>query len=137
VPRADARRQRPATLGADVIGQHYKNVSPYSYTLTRLHARYGDSLHDDLVFRAVDPIMGGRGIPDVHGEMSTKVAHDSSNNFQGRYVILHPWTGAVACAQPRRGVWCGRPWSAARHDRRSDPCRRRNIDTRTRRAETH
>jgi hypothetical protein len=37
------------------------------------------------------------------------VAKDSSNNFQARYVILHPWTGAVACSAPQRGRWGGPP----------------------------
>jgi len=36
-----------------------------------------------------------------------KVTQDSSNNFQGRYVILHPWTGAVTCEAPARGRWGG------------------------------
>ncbi len=31
------------------------------------------------------------------------------NNFQGRYVILHPWAGAVACENPQRGSWGGPP----------------------------
>ena len=30
-----------------------------------------------------------------------------SNNFQGRYAIRHPWTGAIACANPVRGMWGG------------------------------
>ena len=98
-----------ATLGADVIDQSYKDASSLSYTLTRLHARYGKDLHDDLMFRAVEPIVGGRGIPDPSGAMSTAVTRDSTNNFQGRYVIEHPWTGAVTCASPRRGVWGGPP----------------------------
>jgi MYXO-CTERM domain-containing protein len=94
-----------ATFGADVIGQRYKNVDAMGWVLTRLHARYGRDLANDLVFRAVDPIIGGRGIPDEHGEVSTEVVSDSSNNFQGRYIILHPWKGAISCAAPRRGVW--------------------------------
>jgi MYXO-CTERM domain-containing protein len=98
-----------ATLGADVIGSTYKNVTTYGFTLTRLHARYGKEVKDDLSFRAVDAIVGGRGIPDPAGAMSTSVDHDASNNFQGRYVILHPWTGAVTCPSPNRGRWGGPP----------------------------
>ena len=93
------------TFGADVIGAKYKDAG--SYTLTRLHARYGKDIHDDLVFRSVEPIAGGRGIPDEHGEMSDKVTREGINNFQGRYVILHPWDGALACTSPKRGVWGG------------------------------
>ena len=93
------------TLGGDVLGARYRDVS--GYTLTRLHARYGKEVKDDLSFRAVEPIAGGRGIPDAHGEMSTKVTNEGINNFQGRYVILHPWDGPVACEAPRRGMWGG------------------------------
>ncbi len=93
------------TFGADVIDHRYRDVS--SYTLTRLHARYGKDVKNDLVFRAVEPITGGRGIPDATGELSTEVTHDGTNNFQGRYVIMHPWQGAVACEAPKRGIWGG------------------------------
>jgi MYXO-CTERM domain-containing protein len=96
------------TLGADVLGSTYKNVQPYGFTLTRLHARYGKDVKDDLVFRAVKPIEGGRGIPAANGAMDTHVQMDAgTNNFQGRYVILHPWDGPIACASPQRGRWGG------------------------------
>ena len=98
-----------ATLGADVIASKYKGVDSYNYTLTRLHARYGKDLANDLVFRAVGPLEGGRGIPDERGQLTNDVTQGGTNNFQGRYVILHPWTGAVACANPRRGIWGGPP----------------------------
>ena len=32
-----------------------------------------------------------------------------TNNFQGRYVIRHPWTGPMSCEHPKRGVWGGPP----------------------------
>ncbi len=99
-----------ATIGADVLGGRYQDVN--NFTLTRLHARYGKDLGSDLVFRSVNPIEGGRGIPDAHGEVPTAVEHASSNNFQGRYMILHPWTGELACAAPRRGEWGGPPAGA-------------------------
>lgn len=31
------------------------------------------------------------------------------NNFQGRYIIRHPWTGPVTCKEPRYGRWGGPP----------------------------
>jgi hypothetical protein len=31
------------------------------------------------------------------------------NNFQGRYAMLHPWVGPVACESPQRGAWGGPP----------------------------
>jgi hypothetical protein len=94
-----------ATLGGDVVG----NSSAYGYVLTRMHYRYGtEGLKEDLVFRAAPPIEGGRGTPDANGELAERRANPSSvNQFQGRYVILHPWTKEIACAQPRRGIWGG------------------------------
>ncbi len=99
-----------ATLGADIIGATYKDTEYASYTLTRLHARYGKDVKDDLVFRAVKPIEGGRGVPDAKGEVPIAVNQDVyTNNFQGRYMILHPWAGEVACESPQRGRWGGPP----------------------------
>ena len=96
-----------ATLGADVLGTTYRESGSTDFTLTRLHARYGKEISQDLVFRAVDPIMGGRGIPTPDGKLDTSVQREGTNNFQGRYVMLHPWTGAVACEAPQRGRWGG------------------------------
>jgi hypothetical protein len=53
-----------ATLGADVIGSTYAGANPNSYTLTRLHARYGKTITDDLVFRAVGD--KGERVTPVH-----------------------------------------------------------------------
>lgn len=97
-----------ATLGGDVIG----DVSPMSWTLTRLHARYtADTLGEDLVFRHATPIVGGRGTPDPEGRMVERTQPSSDNQFQGRYAILHRWSGSLACEGPRRGVWGGPPGS--------------------------
>jgi MYXO-CTERM domain-containing protein len=98
-----------ATLGGDVITATYQNIDMSDFALTRLHARYGKGVTNDLVFRAVEPIAGGRGIPDAHGGMETAVTHEGVNNFQGRYVITHPWTGAITCPNPERGRWGGPP----------------------------
>jgi uncharacterized protein (TIGR03382 family) len=98
-----------ATLGADVLTKAYRDVDMYSFTLTRLHARYGTDRVDDLVFRAVEPITGGTGIPDPAGNVRAGVEKSSMNMFQGRYIILHFWQGAIACESPRRGRWGGPP----------------------------
>ena len=80
-------------------------------TLTRLHARYAkDSLGEDLVFRAAQPISGGREVRDAKGQLE----HDATvnvgyNNFQARYAVRHPWTGAIRCKNPQRGRWGGPP----------------------------
>src|SRR5664279_82738 len=44
------------TLGADVTA----SKATYNLTLTRLHARYGKEITNDLVFKAAQPIVGGR-----------------------------------------------------------------------------
>ncbi|MFO0761614.1 MAG: DUF2330 domain-containing protein [Byssovorax sp.] len=107
-----------ATLGADALpavqdAVRSGEVPPdfaSNLTLTRLHVRYGkDSLGEDLVFRAAPPIEGGRGVPGPKGELPHGVQSTGSNNFQGRYVIRHPWTGPVTCDQPQRGIWGGPP----------------------------
>jgi len=95
-----------ATLGGDRLG----NRSPMSWTLTRLHARYTqDTLGEDLVFEPARGLIGGRGTPDAEGRLQEATQASSTNQFQGRYVILHRWEGDIACEQPQRGVWGGPP----------------------------
>ena len=54
-------------------------------TITRLHLRYTkDSLTDDLVFKAAEPIAGG--IPEV-----AKTGPAKENRFQGRYIVRKPF----------------------------------------------
>jgi MYXO-CTERM domain-containing protein len=115
-------------LGADVIhGARSQQASPttpmnrrrppgyggygYDMVLTRLHMRYGKDLKDDLVFRAADPIVGGREyvVDQGTGRLEEGARTDATNNFQGRYVIRHPWTGPIACTNPRRHIWGGPP----------------------------
>jgi len=117
-----------ATLGGDVITpaeqDPYSDIpgvvpqrrqrpswQPYGFVLTRLHYRYEkQGLGEDLVFRAAGPIVGGRGMPDQSAELSERRAQASDiNNFQGRYVILHRWEGALGCENPQRGIWGGPP----------------------------
>jgi hypothetical protein len=113
-----------ATLGADALPAVADAVASgevppgftSSLTLTRLHVRYGkDSLGEDLIFRAAPPIEGGRGVPGPNGELPRAVQPASSNNFQGRYVIRHPWTGPIKCERPQRGIWGG-PWQQVAAD---------------------
>lgn len=106
--------QELATLGADILsgssGQDRFGGS--GWTLTRMHHRYdAQGIDRDLVFRAAPAIIGGRGTPNADGELTEKHATGSSNinAFQGRYVMLHPWEGPVACTAPRRGIWGGPP----------------------------
>ena len=86
--------------------------------LTRLHARYGkDTLGEDLVFRKVAPIVGGREFR-TDGKLEKGSKTGRQNNFQGRYAIRHPWSGRMTCKKPIRGRWGGPP---KQKDRVPDP----------------
>jgi hypothetical protein len=81
-----------------------------SWVITRLHARYTkESLGEDLVFRTAEPITGGREVMAAGGALEHGSVKGATNNFQARYVIRHPWTGAIECKEPHRGVWGGPP----------------------------
>ena len=71
-----------------------------------------DHLGEDLVFRVAEPIVGGREIRDAKGRVERGAKEASVNNFQGRYVIRHPWKGPIACKNPIRGRWGGPPAGA-------------------------
>jgi hypothetical protein len=95
------------TLGAD-----QKKINPYaSWVLTRMHTRYSkETLSEDLVFREAKPAMGGRANWDgTAGDAGAQVAEGGANNFQGRYIIRHYWSGAVSCNNPRYNIWGGPP----------------------------
>ncbi len=126
------------TLGADVLGVPMEVQAPLTaprssgapilrptpmwtdtsdFVITRLHARYSkDALGDDLFFRPAAPIAGGREFLQSGGKLEQGARAADMNNFQARYVIRHPWTGPIACKDPRRGVWGGPPgrdsWSS-------------------------
>lgn len=101
-----------ATLGADVIegeGEYGPRVGS-GWVVTRLHARYGeDEVGKDLVFEKAEAIEGGRGTPDENGNLEREPKSSNTNNFQGRYVILHRWDDAVLCSDPQYGRWGGSP----------------------------
>lgn len=105
------------TLGADILPNtktFIKGEDPFGlqsyFVLTRLHARYTkDSLGEDIVFRVADPIVGGREFMGADGKLEKGAVVSTVNNFQGRYIIRHPWTGPIACQNPERGVWGGSP----------------------------
>ncbi len=103
------------TLGADVLGGTKYHPAPlddiYDMVLTRLHARYGKDISNDLVFKQASPIVGGREfvVDGSTGKLEEGARPDSTNNFQGRYAIRHEWTGPIACAKPIRHRWGGPP----------------------------
>ena len=93
-------------LGADVVGGP---IQKGAYVLTRLHARYGPKdMKDDLRFKEAKAVAGGR---EVRGEKGLETGAEPSgeNFFQARYAIRYPWTGAIKCKNPQRGVWGGPP----------------------------
>jgi MYXO-CTERM domain-containing protein len=101
-----------ATLGADVLQGTTAKPEPYQgwdLVLTRLHARYGKSVTEDLVFKAAEPIIGGREVRNAAGALEERASPSSNNNFQARYAIRHEWTGTITCKDPVRGRWGGPP----------------------------
>jgi hypothetical protein len=83
---------------------------PSGFTLTRLHARYSkDALGEDLVFKEAPAVAGGREFLGNNGKLEPGAQPSSSNHFQARYAIRHPWAGPIDCPSPRRGVWGGPP----------------------------
>ncbi|MEZ4335502.1 MAG: DUF2330 domain-containing protein [Sandaracinaceae bacterium] len=103
--RAPARPSPPTRPGGD---NH--DVLPAPWVITRLHYRYGEGgLRDDLVFRSASAIVGGREDRDEAGQLSIEARPDTTNNFQARYAIRHPWEGAIECDTPVRGRWGGPP----------------------------
>jgi len=100
------------TLGADVLEGPQKQPTMYrnaDFVLTRLHARYGKSISDDLRFKEAQPIVGGREHLESNGKIEEGWQPSSVNNFQGRYAIRHRWTGPIACSDPVRDRWGGPP----------------------------
>ncbi len=103
-----------ATLGADVLDPQAPRTNgwggnSFDLVLTRLHARYGKDIKDDLVFREATPIVGGREIRGPSGELEHGSSPADMNNFQGRYAIRHEWTGPLRCEKPIRHRWGGPP----------------------------
>ncbi len=83
------------------------------FVVTRLHTRYSaDTLGDDLLFRSADAIEGGREVRDEKGALSSTAKPSTTDTFQARYAIRHPWTGPIACEKPVRGRWGGPPANA-------------------------
>jgi hypothetical protein len=104
-PPPTGARPRPMPPGARRVPVGWG----MDFVLTRLHARYGRDLKNDLVFRAAPPIVGGREFVRDGGQLEEGAQPSGINNFQARYAIRHRWTGPIACAKPRRGVWGGPP----------------------------
>jgi hypothetical protein len=84
-------------------------VPLWGSVITRLHYRYDkNSLGEDLVLRSAPPMSGGRGVWEEEG-LSQKAETAPMDAFQTRFIIRHPWSGAVTCADPKRNEWGGPP----------------------------
>ena len=92
------------------------------FVLTRLRARYDAVPAKDLALVPARALEGGREDgPD--GKVERRVYAPEAgygNNFQARYAIRHPWTGAAACSSPERGVWGARPKNATADEAEPD-----------------
>jgi MYXO-CTERM domain-containing protein len=86
----------------------HRSYPTMDFVLTRLHARYGKDIKDDLTFRKADPVTGGREV-EMGGHLEETATAAGYNNFQARYAIRHEWTGSIKCENPLRGRWGGRP----------------------------
>jgi len=106
------------TLGADVLTRERdwrRSWLGYDLVLTRLHARYGKTISDDLRFRKAAPIAGGREFVQTgQGDLEEGAQPSRENNFQARYAIRHAWTGPISCKYPIRKIWGGPPPEIAR-----------------------
>ena len=100
---------RLQSMDGDDEGGYYGD--PVPYVLTRLHTRYDkNTLSDDLIFREAKPVVGGRADDEGGlGDSGAKLQEGGENNFQGRYIIRHYWSGPVACVNPQYGRWGGPP----------------------------
>ncbi|HRI66073.1 MAG TPA: DUF2330 domain-containing protein [Polyangium sp.] len=88
-------------------------VPLWDSVITRLHYRYDkNSLGEDLVLRSAPAMTGGRGVWDEKG-LSQKAEPSHMDAFQSRFIIRHPWPGAVTCANPTRNEWGGPPEGVA------------------------
>jgi len=109
---------KPSVIAREQIASTQARPAPRfvgpqpSWVITRLHARYDkESLSEDLVFREAPPAIGGRANWNgaTEGDAGAQVMRDGGvdNNFQGRYIIRHYWTGPIACQDPRFDSWGG------------------------------
>lgn len=107
-----------AGVGFDASGELRLVFAPVSRktfsdtVVTRLVTRFTGVPETDLALRPAKAITGGR---ELAGETPPGVSFsESGNNFQARYIVRHPWKGAVACSAPKRGSWGGPPSGASK-----------------------
>ncbi len=110
-PTPRKRVLTPVGPGRRPMGRPFFGAA-FNWVVTRLHTRYSrESLTEDLVFREAAPVLGGRANWDgTAGDAGAQVSTGGGiNNFQGRYIIRHYWTGPVRCENPQYARWGGPP----------------------------
>lgn len=86
-------------LGGDEVFEG--KPAPHQLVLTRLHTRFDqETLKEDIVFRAAEPIAGG-----ADGDPGGEARSSNANAFQARFAVRHPWKGDISCKSPVRGNW--------------------------------
>ncbi len=102
----------PSTTQPAIVEQRWtlSDLSPLtgrfgSFVLTRLRTRLSpQSPRHELLLHESAAVMGGRELRDQRGVLEVGAATSRwGNAFQTRFVVRHPWTGAINCAHPRRG----------------------------------
>ena len=110
--RARARRSTATislTLGGDVLAvdvQGHERVLRLRADAAARALRQGHQQRPRVPRRRADR-RRPRASPTRRASSTRARSSAGSNNFQGRYAIRHPWTGAIACANPVRGRWGG------------------------------
>jgi hypothetical protein len=77
------------------------------YVLSRLHHRYDKStLTQDVQIGPADPVKGGVQVPDgAKATLPTEVKPSAENQYQVRFVALHPSPAVTHCDKPERYRW--------------------------------
>ncbi|HEX5062611.1 MAG TPA: MYXO-CTERM sorting domain-containing protein, partial [Kofleriaceae bacterium] len=95
-------------LGGDVLDGTAASPTAYGssdFVLTRMHVRYDKSVKNDLTFKEVPPIAGGREQRGPDGAVEQSAQASSYSAFQARYAIRNRWLGPLTCSNPVRGRW--------------------------------
>lgn len=105
---ASASPTATAVPSAASTGHHGSvlHVATKDLSVTRMHLRYTkETMPEDLVLRAAEPLTGGREVRGSTGELESTTVGGTLNAFMARYTVRHPFAGQVTCKDPHRGVW--------------------------------
>jgi hypothetical protein len=122
MPAERPAAQREHAAERREIARRQALAARHTYVLTRLHERHDASRPArDLRLAPAPPLAGGTGVPrGVVAEWAAPPASPPENALQMRFVALYPWQRAVACSEPKRGVW-GKRWASEARVSRAVP----------------